>query len=104
MRTSRPLGGTRNALRVRESGVIVRAQADRRGSWRRVNTSWRGCDIGQIAVRNAGYRLVVMHHEARCARGDPGTSDWKRQVDAQRAEGGAAVSYTHLTLPTIYSV
>ena len=56
-----------------------------------------GCVIGALAM--------AMYMQAKCHKADTQAEVLKAQIEQERkAHGEVAVSYTHLTLPTICSV
>ena len=60
------------------------------------------CD-GGIVIDFSSMRAISVDVEKRTARAEPGLR-WAEFDKATQAHGLATVSYTHLTLPTIYSV
>src|SRR5680860_673379 len=72
-----------------------------RGRPRRCDAS--GGDAALLAERSLGPQFMYAHRDALIDTGDDAPDDeWRR--DRRAVRGFGPVSYTHLTLPTIYSV
>ena len=92
------LKGIRNGARL----YVIDPRRTESAQWADV---WMGLNVGSdIALSNAMARVIIhegLAHESFVANATSGYEAYRQSVEPYTLD---SVSYTHLTLPTIYSV